>query len=243
MRYLIILLIALALLPLSGGQATTVADYCLRPLDSELLVLINQHRVANGRVPLQADQRAGAAAEHHSLDMATHSYFSHTLSDGTTWSQNMTNHGYTATGRAENIALGYTTAQSVFNAWKASSGHNTNMLRSDFRAIGLSMIAVGTGNEWYWTNTFGTVLMEPARSCGGPTSTPSPTRTPTLVPTATNTPTPTPTPDPSVPTNTPLPTNTPTMTPSPVPPTATATLTPIATPKPCRGNGRRACDG
>jgi uncharacterized protein YkwD len=179
------------------GQATTVAEYCLRPVDTELLTLINNYRSANGVKALVPDQRLGAAAEHHALDMALTWTFSHTQSDGTTWYQNLTNHGYTVTPRGENLAWGYTSAQRTFDAWKGSPGHNANMLNASYGAIGLSLVINGEGDsheEWAWANTFGPYVVEPVVTCGGgvtptvvATSTPRPTNTPAPVtPTATH---------------------------------------------------------
>ena len=226
---LLLSLLGGGLFSLQGSQATSVSDYCIKPVDYELLTLINNYRAANGLKPLVPDQRLGAAAEHHSMDMSLTWTWSHTLSDGTTWLQNIINHGYTSSGRGENIAWGYTSVQRTFDAWKSSSSHNAAMLNSGYGAIGLSLVINGDGDwheEWAWTNTFGPKVEEPVVVCGQPTNTP--TNTP-LPPTATATL------DPSIPT----------ATPTEIPPTATATATstpePTATPKPCRGKGKRAC--
>ena len=51
----------------------------------------------------------------------------------------------------ENIAAGsaYTTAAAVFAAWKASPGHNTIMLKPEFKVIGISMDTVSGLAVWY----------------------------------------------------------------------------------------------
>jgi uncharacterized protein YkwD len=227
---------------------TAASDYCAEPEELAFLTLINNYRAQYELKPLVLTQTLGAASEHHSVDMATNNYFSHILFDGTTWSDNMTNHGYTyETPRGENIAAGYTTASAVFDAWKASPGHNAAMLSSSYNAIGIGFaINLTAKYRWYWTTDFGGYVDAGARTCaGGITPTPLPTvapsatatrtatNTPAAQPTATNTPQPTPTrtaaPQPT-PTNTvaPQPTATsttappPTSTWTPVPPTATA---------------------
>jgi hypothetical protein len=218
---LLILLAVIAVLPHSG-QSTTVAQYCARPVDVELLNLINEHRRVNGRAPLQMSQTLGAAAEHHAWDMALTATHSHTMSDGTTWSANIRNHDYSFLNIGENIAWGYTSAQAVFNAWKSSSGHNSAMLTSGFRAIGLSLVEYTLNGHFdtNWVNTFGGTFDQPAVFCGsGVTATTAPTSTP-------------------VPTRTPTATSVPTV----LPPPATIEPEPTNTPKPCRGNGRRACE-
>ena len=176
--------------------ATTVQAYCLNTVDAELLRLINDYRRANGLVELKPSQTLGAAAQHHSLDMGTTGVYSHTLSDGTTWGQNISNHGYIHSGRGENIAWGYLTAQRVFDAWRSSPSHNDNLLGSNYRAIGVSMVYLpDTHNQMYWTTTFGSTFDTAAVTCGGPTPTPQPTATvaPAMTPTSTPNVQPTPT--------------------------------------------------
>jgi uncharacterized protein YkwD len=159
---------------------TSAAEYCLEPEEQAFLKLINDYRAQNGRSALVAVKTLGAAAEHHSVDMAAKNYFSHTLADGTTWSQNIVNHGYTYnTYRGENIAAGNSLASSTFNQWKNSSGHNANMLSTNFKAIGIGR-AYGANStyKWYWTADFGGYADAAAAACGGTTSA-SPTPTPT----------------------------------------------------------------
>ena len=146
-----------------------VSAYCASSSEVAFLKLINDYRRANGRRPLAMSQSLGSAAEHHSKSMADHNYFSHTLiSQGISWSQNMTNHGYDYnTYRGENIAAGMSTAQRAFDVWKGSSAHRANMLNSTFKAIGIGRVynsASAYGN--YWTTDFGGVADRAAAVCG-----------------------------------------------------------------------------
>ena len=53
-------------------------------------------------------------------------------------------------------AAGYSAAQAVFNGWKASSGHNKNMLNPNFKVIGIGFATVSTAPyKYYWTTDFG----------------------------------------------------------------------------------------
>jgi len=180
----------------SRTSFTATADYCAEPEDLAFLKLINDYRAQNGLGPLVMTQTLGAASEHHSLDMATHNYIGHTLYDGTSRSQNMTNHGYTYnTYRGENIAAGYDSAASVFAGWKASPDHNTAMLSANFTAIGVGRAASTTDGTWYWTTDFGGYTDAGAQICGGAsTPAPQPTSTTTATPVATATSTPAPQP-------------------------------------------------
>ncbi len=140
------------------GRGGVVAAPAYNPDGEELafLGIINNYRAENGLGELALSPTLGAAAEYHSLDMGTHGYFDHTLSDGTTAGENIDNHGYTDDTWGENIAGGMETARENFVAWRNSPGHDANMLRADFEAIGIGRAYVaGSPSGWYWTTTFG----------------------------------------------------------------------------------------
>ena len=168
----------------SVGAAIDTASYCADSEEQAFLTLLNAYRVQNGLVPLALGQSAGAAADHHSVDMATNNYFSHTLADGTDWYTNMLNHGYPSnSGAGENIAAGQSTALAVFEAWRNSPGHNTNMLSPSWVVVGVGFASnAGAGFPYYWTTDFGSVADAAAVLCGS--GAPAPVATSTLVPQA-----------------------------------------------------------
>jgi len=188
-RHLTISLILLALIVVSGPVATlaapgarstgadsgaiSAATYAPDSEECAFLGRINTYRKGKGLGPLALSKTLGAAAEHHSVDMATNDYTSHTLADGTTWEGNIAAHGYpTSSARAENIAYGKASAADVFTQWKNSSGHNRNMVGAKFNAIGIGR-AYGetTHYKWYWTTTFGSVVDDTVTCAGtSPTS-------------------------------------------------------------------------
>jgi uncharacterized protein YkwD len=207
------------------AHAIETDAYCATGEELVFLGLINDYRAQNGLAPLVLTQTLGAAAEHHSIDMAENNYFSHTLSDGTTWSQNISNHGYTFnTYRAENIAAGNSSASNTFIQWKNSAGHNANMLNVNYRAIGIGYAYEQSSTyDHYWTTVFGGVVdAEACSDVSEPTATSTAHPTNTATPRATSTATPRPTP-----TSTSAP---PTVTATRMPPTAT--VVPSETPKP-----------
>lgn len=138
-----------------------------------------------------------------SNDLATHTYFSHTDSQGRDpWNRMCQEGPYCYnTWKGENIAGGYTTAQQVFDAWKNSPGHNENMLGRSYVVMGLSRVNVpGSQYSWYWTNDFGgyaTGAPNPNGSSPAPTVAPTPAPTPPPAPTATPVRTASPTPAPT----------------------------------------------
>ena len=156
-RLVYVVVLSLAFLAPFLGSAHPSSGWCADTEEARMLGLINEHRAANGRPALRLSQTLGAAAEHHSVDMAEKSYFSHTLKDGTSWSQNVTNHGYTySTYRGENLAAGRSDAAGTFVSWKNSSGHNANMLNKNYKVVGIDRAYGSTSTyKWYWTTTFG----------------------------------------------------------------------------------------
>ncbi len=129
------------------------SDQAIDGEEEKLLQLINQYRSANRRNALVFRSTNTRAAAWLSRDMATNNYFSHTDSNGRGMASRLAWCGVTYTSAAENIAAGYSTAEAVFGAWKASSGHNTNMLRTGVSAAGIARVPGGSSSKykWYWT--------------------------------------------------------------------------------------------
>jgi len=167
----------------------------------EFVKLINEYRVANGASELAISDMLSEAADRHSSDMAKFAFFSHTteqsdfFAPGATPWERMYTSGYTYnTYKGENIAAGQATAQIVFDAWKNSPGHNTNMLNHNYKAIGIGLVYVEESDyKFYWTTDFGGVIDYTASGTTTTTSTttttvPKPTTTTTTVkPTTTTT--------------------------------------------------------
>ena len=190
--------------------------------EQEFLRLINEYRAQNGLQALALSDSLNRAAAWKSKHMADENYFAH---DDTpinrSWVQRLRDCDYTYNAwLGENIAAGYSTANSVFNAWKNSPGHNANMLGSNYTAIGIGRAYRASSTYgWYWTTDFGSYA--DGYSGSGPTATPTSTGTATRTPTRTPTHTPTRTA-----------TRTPTRTPTPTA-SYTATPTSTTTPGPC----------
>jgi uncharacterized protein YkwD len=141
------------------AEAGTTAE-CLNTQESAFLAKINAYRQSKGLKPLVATRSLDVASYKHSYDMGVKRYFSHTGSDGSSPWTRMAREGYNySTTKGENIAAGYASADAVFNAWKASAGHNANMLNPNFKAIGIGQATVsGSPYGTYWTTDFGGVV-------------------------------------------------------------------------------------
>ena len=163
-----------------GGVLADDASY--DPEEIRFLGLINGYRQENGLPPLVLSDALAVASERHSEDMGKYGFFAHDTAESSyfpagasPWDR-MKLSGYDRPGssRAENLAAGYETAEENFEAWRASLGHDDNMLDGDQRVIGIARVEVpGSEHGWYWTTDFGSEIDPTAHAPGEP---PSPER-------------------------------------------------------------------
>jgi uncharacterized protein YkwD len=148
-RFAAILILASAYF--SPAYALTVDLW--QQAERDVLTLVNQDRAALGLGVLTGDSRLHNAAIAHSTDMATNNFFDHAGSEGSNAGDRAQAAGYNWTAWGENIAAGYTTAQSVFDGWLASPGHRDNMRNSAFTDIGIGLVPGTAETEFatYWT--------------------------------------------------------------------------------------------
>ena len=139
----------------AGAQAQGCANVNAEPsrgnvevVRAAVLCLHNKERSARGLTPLKENAKLRKAAKGHSDNMVAKGFFDHTAPDGTDMVDRILGTGYGAgQGRSlgENIAWGtgnLATAREIQAAWMRSPGHKANMLRRQFREIGIG-IAVG----------------------------------------------------------------------------------------------------
>lgn len=110
---------------------------------NRLVSLINQARQENNLPALTLSSSLNSAANLKVNDMAAKNYFEHTSPAGITpwfWFKQI---GYNYLFAGENLAMGFTETEEVFNAWMNSPSHRDNILNPNFQEMGL---AVGTGN-------------------------------------------------------------------------------------------------
>ena len=195
------------------SASPSAADPALDSEEQQFLSLLNQYRASNGLVTLVLQDDLNEASDWYASDMATKNYFgsldycsklnppkpAHCDSLGRMPGARAMAFGYPQ-GVGENSAGGFTTAQAVFDAWKASPGHNSNMLGSTYRAIGIGRACTSYSKYGcYWVTDFGFYTGAGSTNAPGAT-TPAPsqpataTATPTPTPSPTSSPTPTPPP-------------------------------------------------
>ena len=146
------------------------SDLAIDAEEQQLLDLVNSHRASNGRSALTMDTAVTRAAAWFSRDMAAKSYFpgNHVDSNGRDIPTRLTWCGVAWQAWRENIYFGSDQAEAVFQAWKDSPTHNTNMLATDITLAGVARssvsptywvmdytapaalpVAVVSGNTWY----------------------------------------------------------------------------------------------
>jgi uncharacterized protein YkwD len=159
-------------------------------LASQVVSLINQYRAGMGLSQLAISSPLTASSEWKSLHMAGYGYFGHddpAPPVSRSAYQRATDCGYVGSWWGENIAGGYTTAQSVVNGWLGSSGHRANIENANFTSTGVGVAANGSG-QLYWTQSFGNDVSgstpAPAPTPPAPTP-PAPTPPPATPPAAT----------------------------------------------------------
>src|SRR5438045_408802 len=94
-----------------------VSDLSVDGEEQAFLGLINTYRQANGLGTLTMSTNIDRASTWMAIDMGAYNYFAHNDRLGRTFDVRMTDCG-SISPSGENIAAGYTTAQTVCPAWK-----------------------------------------------------------------------------------------------------------------------------
>jgi uncharacterized protein YkwD len=115
----------------------------------EILGYVNGLRNSVGRGMLVLDPQLNAAAEIRAKELAES--FSHTRPDGSKSRTSLLKDDFRTYG--ENIAAGQKPPEAVFESWQNSPPHYTNMVYSNFTAIGIGMY--DDGKTKYWVQQFG----------------------------------------------------------------------------------------
>jgi uncharacterized protein YkwD len=141
----------------AGDCTVTGAEVALDAEEAAFLTLINNYRAQNGRQPLKISYKLTRASIWKSKHMAQNDYFAHDDTPiGRSWSARISDCGYNhGTYIGENIAAGYFSATNVFEGWRNSPGHNSNMLSTSFTAIGIGRYQGAGTFGTYWTTVFG----------------------------------------------------------------------------------------
>jgi uncharacterized protein YkwD len=115
---------------------------------SAVIRLVNDVRKQSGLRLLGTDTYLGRFASTRSSAMAAESRLSHRG-----WESALRKAGLVDDMLGENVAYNYATPDAVMRGWMQSPGHRANILRPDFKRIGVGCVVDARGHRW-WTQDF-----------------------------------------------------------------------------------------
>ena len=133
--------------------ALSTRDYSSTRLDAEKARdLVNAYRKEKGLKPLKLQPALTEAARAHARDLAKWDRISHFGSDGSNPWDRVKRAGYSARLAAENVGTGQVTVDEVIKGWKASPGHNKNLLLPEAEHMGIALVQDSrTEFKTFWT--------------------------------------------------------------------------------------------
>ena len=156
-------LLALLIMPASGASDSEGVSNKFDPVAASaptvqrVLDLVNQERSRAGIAPLKLADKLCDTARWHALDMAVGNYFEHRDRQGRTVGERLASMGYHYRYCGQNIAAGQQSAEEVVRAWMKSPGHRENILRREFREVGIAYVQNPNSRYGrYWVQDFGT---------------------------------------------------------------------------------------
>ena len=116
--------------------------------EQSMLDLVNQERTSRGLVPLTIDEPLRDVARAHADDMFARGYFAHNTPEGVDPFERMRAAGIVFGLAGENLALA-PTLDMAHNGLMNSPGHRANILRPEFRKVGIGVLDGGIyGKMW-----------------------------------------------------------------------------------------------
>ncbi len=124
----------------------------LDEMSSQLLREINTVRQKEGLSSLNLSENLSSAAQARAREQAQMGNISHKRPDGSEWYTILAEYGVMAAGSGENLAMNYTSVDSVVKAWLESPTHRSNIVNSRYQYMGIGYYEAG-GNV-YWVQLF-----------------------------------------------------------------------------------------
>lgn len=117
----------------------------------QVIDIVNINRAQYGLAPVSYREDATCAAQVRAAEIQE--LFSHTRPDGSDCFTALDECNAVYRGAGENIAMGQSSAQEVMDAWMNSEGHRANILKEDFKYLGVGITKDSNGT-YYWTQMF-----------------------------------------------------------------------------------------
>jgi uncharacterized protein YkwD len=119
----------------------------------QMLLLLNEDRLASGADALLYSLRLELAADRHAHDMAERDFFAHVNPDGKDPGDRARLSGFCHPWVGENLAVGFPTPGEAQAAWMCSPGHRRNLLEPTWRYVGMGHYRSRAGRDW-WVQLF-----------------------------------------------------------------------------------------
>ena len=132
-----VVMLTIAIIPLSAWLTPDITQ----EQSQKIIALTNEIRGSLGLNELTVSNKLSDAAANKARDMVINQYFAHTSPRGHTldyWLKNV-NYNYDVAG--ENLAMGFSDANQVMNAWTKSKTHYSNIIDPSYREIGVAMVS------------------------------------------------------------------------------------------------------
>ena len=155
----VIMTVSTAAVTASSAHGSDAAENDFAAMAKEIAILVNKARVEQGLnevyvLPYLCDV-AQLRAEESSAS------FSHTRTNGSSFSTAIDTELVPFSFSAENLAAGSSTAIDTFNQWKSSPGHWANILNPEITHMGIGVVyEEGSEYGYYWQQTFVKTDME-----------------------------------------------------------------------------------
>jgi uncharacterized protein YkwD len=131
----------------------SVSDTSCSAYAREMLTMINEARAEVGAPALKLSSELCNAANIRAKEIA--SSFSHTRPDGSSFYTVLDDIGYSGSrSSGENIAAGYSSVSDTFEQWMNSPGHYENMMKSNYKYIGIGYYKSSSGYVYHWAQIF-----------------------------------------------------------------------------------------
>src|SRR3989344_4401430 len=120
-------------------SAVFVLPDILAEQQSKIIALTNELRLEKGLPGLAVSDTLNFSSDIKAVDMAEKGYFSHVSPEGRKLAYYLRQVGYKYTVAGENLALGFSSAEDVVNAWIKSPTHYANLIDEDYKEMGVSL--------------------------------------------------------------------------------------------------------
>lgn len=135
-------MLAVALFASADSLPTRASvDVAATPLETQILVKLNQERLAHGLKAVASNHLLDQAATDKAATLLAQGWFDHITKDGRTPWDFVHAAGYHYTLAGENLAMDFSDANSIHAAWLASPSHRENMLDPAYSDVGIATVS------------------------------------------------------------------------------------------------------